>query len=693
LDLTKLRNIGIAAHIDAGKTTTTERILYYTGRTHKMGEVDDGTTITDFDQEEQQRGITIYSAAVTCPWRDHTINLIDTPGHVDFTAEVERSLRVLDGAIAIFDAKEGVEAQSETIWRQANKYHVPRLCFINKMDKVGADFEFSFRSIRDRLGANPVAVQIPIGAELHLEGLIDLITMKAIYYQQEQLGSRFEERPIPPELEEQARRWRHELEERAAETSDALMEKFIHDQPIGADELRAALRASTIAQHIQPVFCGSALNYIGVQRLLDGVIDYLPSPLDVPPMVGHLPAVPGRKSETVGCKCDPAAPLVAYAFKIIGEKPMDIHFVRIYSGTLKSGSRVFNPVRDRKENISRLFRVFAKKREAIESAPAGDIVAVAGLKETLTGDTLCDAKHPVILEKIEFPETVVSMSIEPRSSADRDKLIEALALLTRENPTFTYRVNEETGQTLISGMGELHLEVLVNRLRRDMNVDVRVYPPQVSYRETITSVAEHEEEFKRQAGAGRGQYAKVKLKVEPFKPEEGQESVQFVNEAPEGVVRKEFLRSAEMGIRDAAKTGVLAGYAMLNLKVTLLSAEENEVDSTEGSFEAAGRIAFDKAAAAASPVLMEPIMKVEVVTPEAYFGVVSGDLSRRRGVVYNSVLRGDQRVLDAHVPLKEMFGYATELRSLTQGRGTWTMEPSHYAIVPAQIADSILGAR
>ncbi len=685
MDLRKLRNIGIAAHIDAGKTTTTERILYYTGRTYKMGEVDDGTTVTDFDQEEQQRGITIYSAAVTCPWRDHTINLIDTPGHVDFTAEVERALRVLDGAVAIFDAKEGVEAQSETVWRQASKYRVPRLCFVNKMDKVGADFEYSFKSIRDRLGASPVAVQIPIGAENRFEGLIDLLAMKAVYYQQEQLGARFEEREIPDDLLDSAKKWRHELEERVAETSEPLMEKFIHDQAMTVDEIKAALRAATIADQLHPVFCGSALQHIGVQRLLDGVVDYLPSPLDLPPVTGHLPVEPGKESKTVECPCDPGVPLVAYVFKIVGEKPMDIHYVRIYSGTLKSGSRILNASREKKENISRLFRVFAKKREAIESAPAGDIVAVAGLREALTGDTLCDARHPVLLEKIEFPETVVSMSIEPRSSADRDKLIEALTMLARENPTFQYRVNEETGQTLISGMGELHLEVLVNRLRRDMNVDVRVYPPQVSYRETVTQAAEHEEEFKRQTTGGKGQYAKVRIRVEPYQPLPGGETVVFWNRIPEEhPVRREFIKAAETGIRDAARTGVLAGYPMLNLKVTLLDAVQHDVDSSELAFEAAGRIAFDRAADAAKPVLMEPIMKVQVVTPEAYFGVVSGDLARRRGVVSNSTLRGDQRVIDAVVPLKEMFGYATELRSLTQGRGSWTMEPSHYAIVPAK---------
>ncbi len=700
LDLKKVRNIGIAAHIDAGKTTTTERFLYYTGKTHKMGEVDDGTTITDFDQEEQQRGITIYSAAVSCPWRDHTINLIDTPGHVDFTAEVERSLRVLDGAVVVFDAKEGVEAQSETVWRQANKYHVPRICFINKMDKVGADFPASFKSIRERLAAHPVAVQIPIGAEAHFQGVIDLLEMKAIYYEREQLGAKFKVVDIPAELQDTARKARHDLEERLAELSEPIMEKFVHDQPIDADDLRPAIRAATIADQIQPVFCGSALAYIGIQRLLDGVVDYLPSPLDCPPIVGTVPEIADKwqkakgkdkgksKSDTVECHCDPDAPLVAYVFKVVAEKPVDVFFVRVYSGTLRTNSRVLNPARNAKENISRILRVFARRREPIDSAVAGDIVAVSGLKESLTGDTLCDPKHPVLLEKIEFPETVVSMSIEPQSSADRDKMLEALVMLARENPTFEYRANEETGQTLISGMGELHLEVLVNRLRRDMKVDVRVGTPRVSYRDTITAVSVWEEEFKRQT-SGKGLYAKVKLQLEPFAPGEGEEHVVFENRVPEGTIQPAFVAAVANAVKDAARTG-LRGYPMINVKIILLDATEHETDSTEGTFEAAARMAFDRAAEAAQPALMEPIMRVEIVTPEAYFGPVSGDLSRRRGVVNDATIRGGQRVIEASVPLREMFGYATDLRSLTQGRGSWTMEPSHYAIVPPSIGDAIL---
>jgi len=703
IDLRKVRNIGIAAHIDAGKTTSTEAMLFFSGKTHRIGLVDDGTTITDFDQEEQQRGITIYSAAVSLPWEDHTINLIDTPGHVDFTAEVERSLRVLDGAVAVFDAKEGVEAQSETVWRQADKYHVPRICFINKMDKVGADFAGSFASIRDRLGANPAAVQIPIGAENFFEGHIDLLAMTAFYYEPSDQGARVDERPIPPELEDAARRARHHLEEQVAETSDALMEKFVNDQPLTAEELCAGLRAATIAGKLQPVLCGSALHHIGVRKLMDAVVDYLPSPLDLPPVHGLKPQPTSHSrprsvfagpagpivDEKVACPCDPKAPLAAYVFKIVADKPMDLYFLRVYSGTLKSGSRVYNPLRDKKENVSRLFHIFAKRREQIDSAEAGDIVAALGLKDSLTGDTLCDQRHPVLLEKIEFPETVISMSIEPESSADRDKLMEALTMLARENPTFQFRPNEETGQMLISGMGELHLEVLVNRLKRDLNVKVRVGKPRVSYRETVRAAGEAEEEFNRQIG-GRGHFARVRLRVEPYTPGPGQPHIVFASEVPPGTIKRVFLEAAAQGIRETAITGVLAGNPMMNVKVALLAAAQHEVDSSEMAFDAAARRCFDKAAAKASPALMEPIMKLQIVTPETYFGLVSADLARRRGVVTDSRLRGDQRVIDAQVPLREMFGYATELRSLTQGRGGWTMEPSHYALVPPDLANIIL---
>jgi elongation factor G len=691
VDLTKARNIGIAAHIDAGKTTTTERVLYYTRKTHRMGEVDEGTTITDYDSEEQERGITIYSAAVSCPWRDHTVNIIDTPGHVDFTAEVERALRVLDGAIVVFDAKEGVEAQSETVWRQANKYRVPRLCFMNKMDKLGADFAAAFDSLRKRLHARPAAVQIPIGAESFFEGIIDLIAMKAEYYYPEKIGTRSEIQPIPPELEEAARRARHTLEEQVAETSEELMEKFIHDEPLTEEELREGLRKATIADQLHPVFCGSALKSIGVQRLLDGVIDYLPSPKDMPPVTAKTEKPKkgkAPKEKEIELHCDPDGPLVAYVFKIITEKTADLYFVRIYSGTLKSGSRLYNPGRDCKENISRIFRIFAKKREAAEQAEAGEIVAVIGLKESLTGDTLCDAKQPVLLEKIEFPETVVSMRVEPQSSADRDKMNKSLYMLTRENPTFGYEVNEETGQSIVRGMGELHLEVILNRLRRDYNVDVRVFPPQVSYRETICNPAEAEDEFHRELG-DKPMYAKVKLRLEPFTPEKGAEGVMFVSQVPEDTLPEEYINAVEEAVKDAANTGQ-HGYRMINIKATLLSGAYRQEESSDMSFEAAARRAFDEAAVAGGTALMEPIMRAHIVVPEAHFGTVSSDLGRRRGVVKDSEVRGDQRVLEAEVPLKEMFGYTSELRSMTQGRGTCSLEPSHYAIVPSNISDAIL---
>jgi len=691
VDLTKSRNIGIAAHIDAGKTTTTERVLYYTRKTHKMGEVDEGTTITDFDAEEQERGITIYSAAVSCPWRDHTINIIDTPGHVDFTAEVERALRVLDGAVVVFDAKEGVEAQSETVWRQANKYRVPRLCFLNKMDKLGADFAAAFDSLRKRLSARPAAVQIPIGAESFFEGIIDLITMKAEYYYPEKVGTRSEVKPIPPELEEAARRARHTLEEQVAETSEELMEKFINDQPLTEDELRAGLRKATIADQLHPVFCGSALKSVGVQRLLDGVVDYLPSPKDTPPVTAKtMKPKKGKvpKDKELELHCDPQGPLAVYVFKMIAEKTADLYFLRVYSGTLKSGSRLYNPGRDCKENISRMFRIFAKKREAVETAEAGEIVAAVGLKESLTGDTLCDARQPVLLEKIEFPETVVSMRVEPQSSAERDKMNKSLQMLARENPTFGYDLNEETGQGIVRGMGELHLEVILNRLRRDYNVDVRVYPPQVSYRETVCGPAEVVEEFHRELG-DKPMYAKVKLRLEPYRPEKGAEGVVFASQVPEDVLPEEYIRAVEEAVKDAANTGQ-HGYRMINIKATLLSAEYRQEESSGMSFEAAARRAFDEAAVEGGTALMEPIMRAQVVVPEAYFGAVSGDLGRRRGVVRSSEVKGDQRILEAEVPLKEMFGYTSELRSMTQGRGTCSMEPSHYAVVPTQISDAII---
>jgi len=691
LDLTKIRNIGIAAHIDAGKTTTTERILFYTGRTHRMGDVDRGTTITDFDVQEQQRGITIYLASVTCPWQDHTVNIIDTPGHVDFTAEVERSLRVLDGAIVVFDAREGVEAQSETVWRQAEKYHVPRLCFVNKMDRVGADFFSSFDSVRDRLGARPVAVQIPIGTEGEFAGLIDLVCLKAVYYQQQELGATFSERPIPRELEDLAKHWRHELEEAAAELDEALMDKYVHEEPLSEQEIRRALRAGTIttdpAKQIQPVFCGSALRYVGIQGLLDGVIDYLPSPLDRPPIEGHQPHHPDQKLIR---KPDPDEPFAALVFKVVSEKPVDLYYVRIYSGRLKSSSRVLNASRSRKENVTRIYRVFAKRREQLAQAQAGEIVALVGLKDSLTGDTLCVAKEPVVLEDIKFPNTVISVAIEPRSSADRKDLGEALRKLSRQDPTFTFRVDAETGQTIVAGMGELHLEVIEHRLMHEMNVPISVGRPRVAYRETVTARAEAEGRFIRQTG-GRGQYAVVRLAVECYQPPEGGPSVVFESQIKGGVMRREYIQAVQQGVEESVKSGPLGAYPVINIKVTLLDGKEHEVDSSELAFESAAQMAFNEAVSRAKPVLYEPIMRLQVVVPEQYFGSVNGDLLARRAVITLTEQRGmSYRVIDAQVPLAQMFGYATDIRSITAGRASWAMEPLCYGAVPPSIAEQVL---
>ncbi len=685
MDLKQVRNIGIAAHIDAGKTTTTERILYYAGRTYRMGEVDDGTTVTDFDTEEQERGITIYSAAVSFEWRNHTVNLIDTPGHVDFTAEVERSLRVLDGAVVVFDAKEGAEAQSETVWRQATKYHVPRICFINKMDKTGADFFGSVESLRERLGAHPVVLQIPIGAEESFCGMVDLVRLKAFRFVPEDQDMRIEECPIPDDLAGPVKHWRHELEEAVAETADALMEKYVQGEPMGEEEIRSALRAATVSNRLHPVFCGSARNKIGTRFLLNGVVDYLPSPLDIPPIEGELPDRPGEKVKRA---CDPTAPLTAYVFKVVADKPMDLYFVRVYSGVLKAGSRVLNVSRNQKENISRIYRVFAKRREQLNEAVAGDIVAVLGPKDALTGDTLCDPRHPIVLEKIEFPETVIAMAIEPKSSADRDKLGEALHALARQDPTFRAHVDAETGQTLISGMGELHLEVLTHRLLRDMNVQVTVGKPRVSYRETVTARGEAEGRFIRQTG-GHGQYAVVRLVVEPFEPEPGMPQVVFENRITGGAIPREYIPAVETGVRDAARSGVLVGFPVIHVKVSLVDGQWHEEDSSELAFENAGRIAFEEAVRKARPALMEPIMRLELSAPDAYFGQITGDLNARRAIITHTEIRGDRRVIQAQVPLREMVGYATVLRSLTQGRASWSMEPLRYVVAPPSVAAEI----
>jgi elongation factor G len=703
-DVTKIRNIGIAAHIDAGKTTVSERILYYTGKIHKMGEVHEGTAVMDFDEEEQKRGITINSAATTCPWDRngvrYTINLIDTPGHVDFTAEVERSLRVLDGAVAVFDGKEGVEAQSETVWRQATKYNVPRVCFINKMDKIGADFDFSFNSIRERLGAPAVAVQIPIGQASTFKGMIDLIRGVAIYFNvgdDKDRGKTITEKPIPAEEKERYEKWRHDLIEKVAETDDHLMEKYLNSQEPSEEEIRKALRAATISFKLHPVFTGSALKYVGVQRLLDGVIDYLPSPTDMPAIKGHDMRDPEKILER---HPNPNEPFCGLAFKIVSDQHGDLTYLRLYSGTLEKGSRVLNSNRDKRENISRMFQMHAADRNPIDVAEAGDIVACIGVRDALTGDTLCDPEQPIILERPTFPEPVISMSIEPKTAADKQKLGEALTTLKREDPTFQANYDEETGQTIIAGMGELHLEILRNRLTRDHKVEVIVGRPKVAYKETITGSAGRIRGLHRKQSGGRGQFGDCTINVEPFTgigvdPEQlkkwgWKDGVAFENKIFGGSIPKEFIPSVEYGARMAAKTGVLASYPLINCKVTLIDGSYHQVDSSQIAFELAGQLAFREAVTKAGLTLLEPIMKVVVTTPEEFVGNVTGDLNRRRGLIVNSDQRGNTRVVEAEVPLSEMFGYTTELRSMSTGRASSVMEPLRYAPVPANVRAAIL---
>ncbi|MBK9129069.1 MAG: elongation factor G [Phycisphaerales bacterium] len=686
-DLSRIRNIGIAAHIDAGKTTTTERILFYSGMIHRMGDVDDGTTVTDFDVEEQQRGITIYSAAVTFNWRDCRVNLIDTPGHVDFTAEVERSLRVLDGAVVVFDAKEGVEAQSETVWRQADKYRVPRICFMNKMDKTGADFFHSVETVRHRLAGNPVPIQIPWGNEETFRGYVDLVDMQARDYAGSPDGSKFRVVPVPGELAEVAAEWRHRLEEAVAELDDALMAKYIEGHPLGAEEIRAALRKGTLCRRLQPVLCGSAFKYVGVQAVLDAVCDYLPSPLDIPPVEAHDPEKPDKRHLR---KCDPKEPLAALVFKVIAESHGDLHFLRIYSGTLAAGSRVLNVGRRRKENLPQMFRVFARRREKLDVARCGDIVAVQGLKDTSTGDTITDTHHPVLLERIEFPETVISMAIEPQSASDRDKLALCLGMLARSDPTFDFRADPETGQTLISGMGELHLEVMCHRLERDYRVPVRVGKPRVAYRETIRAAGRAEGRFIRQT-ATKSHFAVVTLEVEPFEPQPGEEHFRYLNRLATGVLKPEFAHAIEQGVRGAARSGPLGGFPLINVQCTLVSGEQHPTDSSEIDFESAAAMAFQRAVEQAGPTLLEPIMKVEVVTPDQYFGNINGDLMSRRATITQTAMRGPNQVITAEVPLSTMFGYATTVRSLSQGRASYAMEPCRYERVPDHLAKQVLG--
>src|SRR3954462_10672304 len=699
-DLTKIRNIGIAAHIDAGKTTVTERILYYTGKIHKIGEVHEGTATMDFDPEEQKRGITINSAATTCPWdrngERYTINLIDTPGHVDFTAEVERSLRVLDGAVAVFDGKEGVEAQSETVWRQATKYNVPRLCFINKMDKVGADFEFSFNSIRERLGAPAVAVQISIGQANTFKGIIDLIRGVAIYYNlqdDKDKGKTQIEKPIPAEEQERFNKWRHDLIEKVAETDDHLMEKYLKEEEPTEEELRKGIRAATISFKMHPVFCGSALKYVGVQRLIDGVIDYLPAPTDLPPFIAHDAKHPDKIVER---RPDPSEPFCGLVFKIVNDQHGDLTYVRVYSGRLEKGSRVLNVNRNKRENISRMFQMHAADRNPLDVAEAGDIVACVGVKEALTGDTLSDQDHPVILERPTFPEPVISMSIEPKTAADKQKLGEALTTLKREDPTFQASYDDETGQTIIAGMGELHLEILRMKLTRDHKVDVLVGKPKVAYKETISFMAEARGKHVKQSG-GRGQVGDCTLRVEPFNEEQAkveelkwEDGVAWENKVFGGAIPKEYIPSVEYGARQAAKTGVLASYPLINCKITLLDGPAPAVDSSQIAFGLAGQIAFKDACRNAGLTLLEPIMRVVVTTPEDFVGNVTGDLNKRRGLIINSEQRGKTRIVEAEVPLSEMFGYTTELRSMSTGRASSVMEPLKYAPVPQGVQREIL---
>ncbi|MCD6489970.1 MAG: elongation factor G [Thermodesulfobacterium sp.] len=676
------RNIGFVAHIDAGKTTTTERVLYYTGKTYKIGEVHEGTATMDFLPQEQERGITITSACTTTFWRGHRINIIDTPGHVDFTIEVERSLRVLDGAVVIFCAVGGVEPQSETVWRQANKYKVPRIAFVNKMDRVGANFEKVVEQIKQRLGANPVSLQIPVGEESDFSGVVDLLEMKAIIWDEESLGAKYHYEEVPSNLKEKAEEYRTKLLESLADINDEIMEKYLEGEELSSEEIRKAIREATIGFKIVPVLCGSAFKNKGIQPLLDAIIDYLPSPLDIPPVKGINP----HTGEIEERPTDPDAPLSALAFKIMTDPYIGIlTFLRIYSGRLESGMSVYNSTKRKKERIGRLVRLHANQREEISGAFAGDIVAAIGLRVTTTGDTLCDESHPIELEKLEVPEPVISVAVEPKTKADQEKLSVALQKIAIEDPSFRVSVDHETGQTLIWGMGELHLDIIIDRLIREFKVGVNVGKPEVAYKETITASAETEGKYIRQTG-GRGQYGHVKLIVEP-NPGKG---LAFVSEIVGGVIPKEFIPAVEKGVREAAQDGVLAGYPVVDVKVRLIDGSYHEVDSSDLAFAIAGSMAFKDACKKASPVLLEPIMKVEIVVPEEYLGDVLGDISSRRGKVESMDMRGNARVVLAYVPLAEMFGYATTLRSLTQGRGTFIMQFSHYEKVPAHLAEQII---
>ena len=684
VSLERCRNIGIMAHIDAGKTTTTERVLFYTGRTHRLGEVHEGTATMDWMEQEQERGITITSAATTCYWRDIRINIIDTPGHVDFTAEVERSLRVLDGACAVFDAVHGVEPQSETVWRQADKYSVPRICFINKMDKMGADFEHAIDTIRKRLNARPVAVQLPIGQESKFKGVVDLFTMKAVVWKDETLGAEYVVEEIPEELRKKATAFRNQMVETIVENDDDLLHKYMEGDPMSPEELRASLRKSTIALKLFPVLCGSAFKNKGVQPLLDAAVDFLPSPMDIPPVEG---TNPDKAGEAVRRKADDSEPFSALAFKIMSDPFVgQLTFIRLYSGKLKTGDSVFIPGKSRRERIGRLLKMHANKREEISEIYAGDICACVGVKNITTGDTLCDEQHPIVLETIDFPAPVISVAVEPKTKGDQEKMGVALGKLAQEDPTFKVNTDPDSGQTIISGMGELHLEILVDRMMREFSVQANVGKPQVAYRETIRKISEAEGKFIRQTG-GRGQYGHVKVRLEPQAPGKGYE---FENEIVGGSIPKEYIKPVDQGIREAMEGGILAGYEMVDVKAVLYDGSYHDVDSSEMAFKIAGSMAFKEAARRATPVLLEPLMSVEVVVPEEYMGDIIGDLNSRRGRVEGMEHRAGSQVIKAHVPLSEMFGYATDMRSRTQGRATYSMHFARYEEAPRSVAEEII---
>jgi elongation factor G len=684
IPLERMRNIGIAAHIDAGKTTTTERILYYTGRTHKIGEVHEGTAVMDWMEQEQERGITITSAATTCEWRDIQINIIDTPGHVDFTAEVERSLRVLDGAVAVFDAVAGVQPQSETVWRQADKYQVPRICFINKMDRVGADFYHSMETIVSRLRCKPVAIQLPVGAEDQFKGVIDLVEMKALIWRDETLGAEYDLVEIPADLLEKAREYRELMIEAVSEHDDHLFEKFVEGKTLTNEEIRAGIRKATIALKIFPVICGSAFKNKGVQSMLDAVVDYLPSPLDVPPVEGTSVDDP---NVVLTRKASDSEPFAALVFKIMTDPYVgQLAFFRVYSGKLAAGESVYNVAKGRKERIGRLLRMHANKREEIQEILAGDIAAAVGLKTVITGDTICDDEHPIVLESIEFPTPVIQLAVEPRTKADQEKLGMAIQKLAQEDPTFRVSTDVDTGQTILSGMGELHLEIIVDRMMREFGVAANVGKPQVAYRETIRKTSEAEGRHIKQTG-GHGQYGVVKLRVEPLPTGSGFE---FVNDIFGGSIPKEYIKPVEQGVSEALEGGILAGFPMSDIKVTLYDGSAHDVDSSEIAFKMAGSIGVKEAVRKAKPVLLEPIMAVEVVVPEEYMGDVIGDLNSRRGRIEGMELRGTSQIIKSSVPLSEMFGYATDLRSRTQGRGSFTMHFGRYEEVPAALAEEIV---